>query len=121
MVGTRSEARTSRGLTQLGEMMFMTGLVARRMVRPPISFGAEFVNELHFAVRVAALPIVITSFALAFGPAGIQASNFFSLLGALDRMGSAYELIVVREFAPLVTAIIVAGAIGTAMCADLGA
>jgi len=36
-------------------------------------------------------------------------------------MGGLYELAVVREFAPLVVGIIVAGAAGTAICADLGA
>src|SRR5262245_27993882 len=115
------EARSTGGLAQVGAMLHMAGQVARGSVRRPITFGAELVSELAFPVRVAWFPIVLTSFALAFGPAGIQASNFFSLLGSLDRLGSAYELIVVREFAPLVTAIIVAGAIGTAMCADLGA
>jgi phospholipid/cholesterol/gamma-HCH transport system permease protein len=126
MAGSRAQprlldSRVAGGLGQVGAMLQMTGQVARRSVRPPISYGAEFVNEMRFAVRVAWFPIILTSFALAFGPAGIQASNFFSLLGSLDRLGSAYELIVVREFAPLVTAIIIAGVVGTSVCADLGA
>lgn len=108
-------------LNQIGEMLMLAGRSASGMVRPPLSYGAEFAAELRFAVRTALLPIVLTSFALAFGPAGIQASAFFSLLGATDRLGSAYELIVVREFAPLVTAIVMAGVVGTAVCADLGA
>src|SRR5581483_8250904 len=66
-------------------------------------------------------PMILTSFALAFGPAGIQATDLLKLFGALDRLGGAFELIVVREFAPLVVGIVLAGAAGTAMCADLGA
>jgi phospholipid/cholesterol/gamma-HCH transport system permease protein len=118
---TPLDNRIAGGLGQVGAMLQLAGQVARRSVRRPITYGGEFVDEMRFAVRIAWFPIILTSFALAFGPAGIQASNFFSLLGSLDRLGSAYELIVVREFAPLVTAIIIAGVVGTSMCADLGA
>jgi phospholipid/cholesterol/gamma-HCH transport system permease protein len=76
---------------------------------------------MRFALKAAWFPLALTSFALAFGPVGVQASDFFSLFGALDRLGSVYELAVVREFAPFVTAIVLAGVVGTAICADLGA
>lgn len=102
-------------------MAELAGAAAARAVRTPGAYGAELAAQLRFALRAALVPVVLTSFALSFGPAGIQASAFFSLLGATDRLGSAYELIVLREFAPLVTAIIMAGVVGTAMCADLGA
>lgn len=108
-------------LVQTGAMANLAGLIVNRALSSPRSYGPEFVHELRFAVKVAWFPMVFTAFALSFGPAGIQASSFFVLFGALDRLGGAYELIVVREFAPLVSAIVVAGAVGTSMCADLGA
>ena len=43
------------------------------------------------------------------------------LFGALDRLGGFFVLASIREFAPFVTAIIVAGVAGTAITADLGA
>lgn len=92
-----------------------------RGARPPMSYGPELASQFRFALRISWFPLILTSFALSFGPAGIQASGFLALFGALDRLGAAYELIVVREFAPLVTAIVVAGVAGTAICADLGA
>ncbi len=52
---------------------------------------------------------------------GLQAANFLSLFGALDRLGGFFILASVREFAPFVSAIIVAGVAGTAITADLGA
>ncbi|WP_233243793.1 MlaE family ABC transporter permease [Paraconexibacter algicola] len=76
---------------------------------------------MRFVIAIAWFPLILTSFALSFGPAGIQASGFLGLFGALDRLGAAYNLIVVREFAPLVTAIVIAGVAGTAITADLGA
>jgi phospholipid/cholesterol/gamma-HCH transport system permease protein len=102
-------------------MAYLALQVGQRLTHPPLGCSAEFAVQVRTTIRSALIPIVLTSFALSFGPAGIQASAFFSLLGATDRLGSAYELIVVREFAPLVTAIIMAGVVGTAMCADLGA
>jgi phospholipid/cholesterol/gamma-HCH transport system permease protein len=66
-------------------------------------------------------PLVLVAFALSFGPAGVQASDFFGLFGAFDRMGSAWQIAVTRLFAPMTTAIVLAGVAGTAMCADLGA
>src|SRR5438105_10678845 len=39
----------------------------------------------------------------------------------MDRLGGIFVIIVMREFAPLVCAIVMAGVAGTAMTADLGA
>jgi phospholipid/cholesterol/gamma-HCH transport system permease protein len=102
-------------------MCHLAWMTVTRGLRPPFDYGAELLDQLRFISRISWFPLVLTSFALSFGPAGIQASGFLGLFGALDRLGAAYELIVVREFAPLVTAIVVAGVAGTAICADLGA
>jgi len=104
-----------------GGMVHLLGQALRRAVRSPIDYGPELTEQIRFVIRIAWFPLILTSFALSFGPAGIQASGFLGLFGALDRLGAAYELIVVREFAPLVTAIVLAGVAGTAICADLGA
>ncbi len=65
--------------------------------------------------------MIVASVCFTYGPAGIQAANFLNLFGALDRLGGLFVLIVLREFAPLVCAIVMAGVAGTAICADLGA
>ena len=106
---------------EIGGMVYMTVAALARMISPPFDYGPELLGQLRFAFKVSWFPLVLTSFALSFGPAGIQASDFLGLFGALDRLGAAYELIVVREFAPFVTAIVIAGVAGTAICADLGA
>ncbi|MHB8689982.1 MAG: MlaE family ABC transporter permease [Solirubrobacteraceae bacterium] len=105
----------------LGGMANLASLALVRGLRPPYSWAPEFVSQLRMTIKICFFPLLLTSFALSFGPAGIQASNFFGLVGATDRMGGAYVIIVVRMFAPLVTAIVLAGAAGTAICADLGA
>lgn len=99
----------------------LAGEVIRKAIQPPYSYGPEFVSELRFALKRAWLAMVITAFAISFGPAGVQGAGFLELFGALDRLGGLYELVIVREFGPLVTAIIIAGVIGTSVTADLGA
>ena len=65
--------------------------------------------------------MMISTVAFGFGAPGLQAANFLSLFGALDRLGGFFILASVREFAPFVTAVVVAGVAGTAITADLGA
>jgi phospholipid/cholesterol/gamma-HCH transport system permease protein len=108
-------------LFEIGGIVLLLGQALRRAVKRPIDYGAELVIEFRFALRVALFPLVLLSFAFAFGPAGVQASDFLGLFGALDRLGAAYQLVTVREFAPLGTAIVLAGCVGTSICADLGA
>jgi phospholipid/cholesterol/gamma-HCH transport system permease protein len=108
-------------IRELGGMVYLGVVAFERGLRRPFPWAAEFVTQFRFTVKICFFPMILTAFALSFGPAGIQASNFFSLFGALDRLGSAYELIVLRLFAPMVVGIVLAGAAGTAICADLGA
>jgi len=91
------------------------------VLRPPYNYGPEFASQFVFGLRMAWFPMVIASLAFTYGPAGIQAAGFLNLFGALDRLGGLFSLVVMREFAPLVCAIVMSGVVGTAMCADLGA
>jgi phospholipid/cholesterol/gamma-HCH transport system permease protein len=115
------DGRLAGATLQAGGMLQLAGRAFWRGFRPPYDYGPELVEQLRFALRISLFPLVLTAFALSFGPAGIQASNFLGLFGALDRLGGVYVIVVIREFAPLVTAIVVAGVAGTAICADLGA
>src|SRR5688572_15321099 len=102
-------------------MVALTGKTMLAAVRPPYSYGDEFVQQFLFALRLGWFPMMITSVAISFGPAGIQAGNFLNLFGAIDRLGGLFVLAVIREFAPLVCAVVMAGVAGTAITADLGA
>jgi phospholipid/cholesterol/gamma-HCH transport system permease protein len=105
----------------IGSMGILTGKTLVSAVRPPYPYGGEFVAQFLFALRLCWFPMIVASIAFTYGPSGIQAANFLNLFGALDRLGGLFVLAVVREFAPLVCAIVMAGVAGTAMCADLGA
>ena len=102
-------------------MVVLTGRTLVAAVRPPYPYGGEFLSQILFALQLCWFPMAISMVAVSFGAPGLQAANFLSLFGALDRLGGFFVLASVREFAPFVSAIIVAGVAGTAITADLGA
>ena len=102
-------------------MMILTGKTITATVRPPFPYGGEFVSQFIFALQLCWFPMLISTVAFGFGAPGLQAANFASLFGALDRLGGFFVLASIREFAPFVTAVVVAGVAGTAITADLGA
>jgi phospholipid/cholesterol/gamma-HCH transport system permease protein len=108
-------------MEEVGDMMVLTGKTILSALRPPYPYGEEFVSQFLFALRLCWLPLMITMLAVDYGAPGLQAGDFLLLFGALDRLGGFFVLATIREFAPAVCAIIVAGVAGTAITADLGA
>ncbi len=102
-------------------MMILTGKTIMSALRPPYPYGGEFVSQFLFALKLCWFPLLVSTVAFGYGAPGLQAANFLVLFGALDRLGGFFVLASIREFAPFVTAIIVAGVAGTAITADLGA
>src|SRR3954453_11088840 len=101
-------------------VMASVGLEATRKTfsRPwPV---AEFFDQLWFLAKVTTIPVILIS--IPFGMViSLQVGALIKQLGAQAHLGSALVLAVVREQAPIATALMIAGAGGSAMCADLGA
>ncbi|MFC8043811.1 MlaE family ABC transporter permease [Nocardia sp. NPDC057353] len=80
---------------------------------------AEFVRQSAFMASAAALPTIFVSL-----PIGVTLSIQFGLLagqvGATSLAGAASGLAVIRQGAPMVAALLMASAVGSAICADLG-
>jgi phospholipid/cholesterol/gamma-HCH transport system permease protein len=108
-------------ISTIGAMVLLFRRTLLAALTPPYNYGPEFVDQFLFALRLGWFPMILASLAFTYGPAGIEVGNFLNLLGALDRLGGLFVIIVMREFAPLVCAIVMAGVAGTAMTADLGA
>jgi phospholipid/cholesterol/gamma-HCH transport system permease protein len=106
---------------QVGDMVVLTAKTIASAIRPPYPYGGEFTGQFLFALQLCWFPMTISMVAVCFGAPGLQAANFLSLFGALDRLGGFFVLASIREFAPFVTAVVVAGVAGTAITADLGA
>jgi phospholipid/cholesterol/gamma-HCH transport system permease protein len=92
---------------------------ARALFRKPFQFK-EFVEQAWFISSVSILPAALVS--IPFGAViTLQLGSLVRQLGAQSFTGAASVLAVVREAGPIVTALVVAGAGGSAICADLGA
>jgi phospholipid/cholesterol/gamma-HCH transport system permease protein len=120
-VADRAFLPTKNVLEQVGDMMILAGKTVWSALRPPYPYGTEFVQQFMFALRLCWLPLLISTIAISYGAPGLQAGNFLTLFGAVDRLGGFFVLTSIREFGPTVTSIILAGVAGTAMTADLGA
>src|SRR5213596_3429263 len=108
-------------LEEVGDMMILTGKTIMSALRPPYPYGGEFVSQFLFALKLCWFPLLVSTVAFGYGAPGLQAANFLVLFGALDRLGGFFVLASIREFAPFVDAVILAGVAGTAITADLGA
>ena len=107
--------------TQVGDLVILSARTVRAAIAPPYPYGEELVGQFLFALRLSWFPLLVSTVALSFGAPGLQAANFLTLIGALDRLGGFFVLAAIRQIAPLVTAVVVAGVAGTAITADLGA
>jgi phospholipid/cholesterol/gamma-HCH transport system permease protein len=108
-------------LEEFGDMMILTGKTIWSALRPPYPYGGEFVSQFLFALRLVWFPLLVSTVAINYGAPGLQAGDFLTLFGALDRLGGFFVLAAIREIGPLITSIVVAGVAGTAITADLGA
>jgi phospholipid/cholesterol/gamma-HCH transport system permease protein len=108
-------------IEEIGDMMILTARTILSALRPPYPYGGEFVSQFLFAMRLCWFPLMISTIALCYAAPGLQAANFLTLFGALDRIGGLFVLAAIREIGPFITAIVVAGVAGTAITADLGA
>jgi phospholipid/cholesterol/gamma-HCH transport system permease protein len=79
----------------------------------------EFIRQAWFISSVSILPAALV--AIPFGAViALQLGSLTRQIGAQSFTGAASVIAIVREAGPIVTALIVAGAAGSAICADLG-
>src|SRR4030081_1007656 len=90
-------------------MMILTGKTVLSALRPPYPYGSEFASQFMFALKLCWFPLLVSTVAFGYEAPGLQAANFLVLFGALDRLGGFFVLASIREFAPFVTAIVLAG------------
>jgi phospholipid/cholesterol/gamma-HCH transport system permease protein len=104
----------------VGEMVILTMRTVVSALRPPYPYGEEFIDQFLRALQICWFPLLVSMVAVGLGAPGLQAGGFLKLLGALDRLGGFFVPTAVRELAPFVTAVVVLGAAGSAITADLG-
>lgn len=103
----------------VGDFVVMAGETFAAMLRPPLAWR-ELLDQIWFVARVSIVPTVMLS--MPYTVLIVFTLNVVLLdVGAGDLSGAGAALASVTQVGPVVTAIVVAGAGATAMCADLGA
>lgn len=120
--GLRTAADVAgRPLQQTGEMVQLLGQVLYSAVRHPIGYWGDVRDQMYEVLRLCWIPMFFATLAFGFGAPGLQAGNIYLLFGIPERLGQFFIMASVREFAPWINAMVVAGVVGTAITADLGA
>jgi phospholipid/cholesterol/gamma-HCH transport system permease protein len=115
--------RTKDGVVTSGNLVILaiasvwalvTDILARRFS------WSEFMLQAWFMTRVSLLPTILV--AIPFGViTSVQIGAVANQIGATSFSGAVNGIGVLRQGAPLVTSLMIAGAVGSAICADLGA
>ncbi|WP_327140391.1 MlaE family ABC transporter permease [Nocardia sp. NBC_01327] len=88
------------------------------LFRGRFHFG-EFVRQCAFMTSASAAPTVLIAIPIGV-ILSIQVGSLVVQVGATSFMGAASGLGIIKQGAPLVTSLMIAGAVGSAICADLG-
>lgn len=111
----------SRGVQQAGEMAMLFWELLVGVVKKPYGFWGETRFQAFETLKLCWIPMSVSTIAFGFAAPGLQGGNIYLLFGIPERLGSFFLMASVREFAPWINAMVVAGVMGTAMTADLGA
>ncbi len=119
----RTGRRVLEGIEAFGSCGALVGeslywLVAGRRLKQPVRIGSVFAQMMEIGIR--AVPIVALMAATIGIMLAIQGIHTLRLFGAESQVVIGISLSVTREFAPLITGILVAGRSGSALAARLG-
>lgn len=115
--------RTRAGVVTTGKLTVL-GVESVKFAFVDIATGKfswqEFLLQAWFMTRVSLLPTILV--AIPFGViTSVQIGAVASQIGATSFSGAVNGIGVLRQGAPLVTSLMIAGAVGSAICSDLGA
>ncbi|MFP5069799.1 MlaE family ABC transporter permease [Pseudonocardia nantongensis] len=109
----------TRALTPVGKFIGLGVEIGKQTFRPPFQLR-EFVEQTWFVTKVSALPTAL--FTIPFGATiALLLGELTRQFGAQSQTGAGSVLAIVQQAAPIVTALLISGAGGSAVCADLGA
>jgi phospholipid/cholesterol/gamma-HCH transport system permease protein len=105
-------------LRQVGRMATLGWEVLKYTPRRPFQ-RREFIQQCWFFASVTVLPTALVS--IPFGAViSLHLGSLTQQIGAQSFTGAAGALAIIQQASPLITALLVAGAGGSAMCADIG-
>jgi phospholipid/cholesterol/gamma-HCH transport system permease protein len=106
------------GVKQVGHLFALFLDVGRMTFKRPFQ-GREFIQQAWFIASVTIFPTMMVS--IPFGAViALELGTLAEQIGAKSFTGSASVLAIIREASPIVCALLISGAGGSAICADLG-
>ncbi|OIV36032.1 ABC transporter permease [Mangrovactinospora gilvigrisea] len=105
-------------LRETGRVLTLAITVVRDTFRRPFQLR-ELIEQFWFVASVSILPAALVS--IPFGAViALQVGSLTQQLGAQSFTGGASVLAVIQQASPLIVALLISGAGGSAICADLG-
>lgn len=105
-------------LRQTGRLFALAASVLVQMFRRPFQ-ARELIEQFWFIASVTILPTALVS--IPFGAViALQVGSLTQQLGAQSFTGGASVLAVIQQASPLIVALLISGAAGSAICADIG-
>jgi phospholipid/cholesterol/gamma-HCH transport system permease protein len=107
-------------IAEAGAMAQLGCAVLWSAVRRPTGYWRAVLDEVYSVLKLCWFPLVlsVTAFGMMVAILGL---NFVGLLGAYNRYGQYFFIVNIREFSPWINSMVVAGIVGAALTADLGA
>jgi phospholipid/cholesterol/gamma-HCH transport system permease protein len=105
-------------MADLGRMTIFLTKAFRGIFRRPFRMR-ELLRQVHF-IGVGSLAVIFFTAASTGMVLGLQGYYSLNKFGAEGMLGSAVSLTLIMELGPVLTALMVAGRAGSAMCAELG-
>jgi phospholipid/cholesterol/gamma-HCH transport system permease protein len=121
-VGIRTSGPSSipgaAALRETGRLYALALDVLRCLFKRPFQ-ARELIGQFWFIASVSILPTALV--AIPFGAViALHVGSLTTQIGAQSFSGAASVLAIIQQASPIVTALLIAGAGGSAMCADLG-
>jgi phospholipid/cholesterol/gamma-HCH transport system permease protein len=110
--------RTLLGVEECGRVMLVLWEAMRWTPRRPLRFRLFVAQCLH--VGVYSIPVVMVTGAFTGAVLALQTASAFRLFGAENLVATVVAVSMTRELGPVLTGIMVAGRVGSAMAAELG-
>ena len=115
---TQSTFPGAGALRETGKLCQLGIDVVRTTFRRPFQLR-EFIQQSWFIASVTILPTALVA-SRSVRSSRLQLGSLTKQIGAQSFTGAASVLAIIQQASPIVTALLIAGAGGSAICADLG-
>ena len=105
-------------IEQTGRTFNLLLIIAWKILQPPYRVSSIIRQVYYIGAR--SMTVIIISGVTIGMVLGLQFYNTLERFGSVGLLGSAVALSIIRELGPVMTALMVVGRAGSAMCAELG-